>query len=157
MTTLADFEGLRGGKVQQRTHRQSVAAPSQVDQVIRAPEGASSGLVVIRSFCRFPPLESEMAKCRRPEPLYYYDVASAACLPFYGGHCQRSRNRFRTEKDCMQTCVVSTQGFVTKASDRSDADRVHGLIRQLSARNTVAAAAALPHSAIQSSYRQKRR
>ena len=114
--------------------------PHRASTVVRSPESlGGSGLVVIRSFCRFPPLESELAQCRRPDPLYFYDVASATCLPFYGGYCQRSRNRFRTAEDCMKTCVVSAQGFVTKSSMEETAkDRVHGLIRQLSQSRTAA-------------------
>ena len=76
----------------------------QVDQVVKAPErfNGSSALVVIRSFCRFAPLESDAPHCRKPEPLYFYNVTSAACEPFYGGHCQRSRNRFRNTADCLK-------------------------------------------------------
>ena len=77
---------------------------NQVDQVVKAPErfNGSSALVVIRSFCRFAPLESDAAHCRKSEPLYFYNVTSAACEPFYGGHCQRSRNRFRNVPDCLK-------------------------------------------------------
>ena len=77
---------------------------SQVDQVVKAPErfNGSSALVVIRSFCRFAPLESDAPHCRKSNPLYFYNVTSAACEPFYGGHCQRSRNRFRNVPDCLK-------------------------------------------------------
>ena len=81
---------------------------NQVDQVVQAPErfNGSSALVVIRSFCRFAPLESDSPHCRKPEPLYFYNVTSATCEPFYGGYCQRSRNRFRNVPDCLK--VIST-------------------------------------------------
>ena len=80
----------------------------QVDQVVKAPErfNGSSALVVIRSFCRFAPLESDAPHCRKPEPLYFYNVTSAACEPFYGGHCQRSRNRFRNVPDCLKVKIL---------------------------------------------------
>jgi hypothetical protein len=83
---------------------------SQVDQVVTAPErfNGSSALVVIRSFCRFAPLESDSPHCRKSTPLYFYNVTSAACEPFYGGHCQRSRNRFRNVPDCLKVlnCLI---------------------------------------------------
>ena len=77
---------------------------NKVDQVVKAPKSfnGSSALVVIRSFCRFAPLESDAPQCRKSEPLYFYNVTSAACEPFYGGYCQRSRNRFRTIPDCLK-------------------------------------------------------
>lgn len=95
---------------------------SQVDQVVTAPErfNGSSALVVIRSFCRFAPLESDSPHCRKSTPLYFYNVTSAACEPFYGGHCQRSRNRFRNVPDCLKSCVVSARGFTTAPLDVSD-------------------------------------
>ena len=82
---------------------------NQVDQVVQAPErfNGSSALVVIRSFCRFAPLESDSPHCRKPDPLYFYNVTSATCEPFYGGYCQRSRNRFRNVPDCLK--VIATK------------------------------------------------
>ena len=64
-----------------------------------------------RSFCRFkPPLreaETTTSRCRlRPEPLYYYDVGAARCLPFRGGSCTRSRNLFVSEESCLESCIV---------------------------------------------------
>ena len=75
----------------------------------------SKSLLRIRSFCRFkPPLQQAAAesaasggRCRlRPEPLYYYDVGAARCLPFRGGSCTRSRNVFVSEESCLRSCVV---------------------------------------------------
>ena len=82
---------------------------NQVDQVVEAPDNVfngSSALVVIRSFCRFAPLESDAPHCRKPEPLYFYNITSATCQPFYGGHCQRSRNRFRNVPDCLKVIFI---------------------------------------------------
>ena len=81
---------------------------NKVDQVVKAPKtfNGSSALVVIRSFCRFAPLESDAPHCRKSTPLYFYNVTSAACEPFYGGHCQRSRNRFRNVADCLKVTIV---------------------------------------------------
>ena len=88
---------------------------SQVDQVVQAPDrfNGSSALVVIRSFCRFAPLESDAPHCRKPEPLYFYNVTSAACEPFYGGYCQRSRNRFRNVPDCLKVYLVNKDAQIS--------------------------------------------
>lgn len=87
---------------------------SKVDQVVKAPKSfnGSSALVVIRSFCRFAPLESDAPHCRKPEPLYFYNVTSAACEPFYGGHCQRSRNRFKNIADCLKVVIDITVKYM---------------------------------------------
>ena len=46
-------------------------------------------------------------RCRlRPEPLFYYDVEAARCLPFRGGNCTRSRNTFVSEESCLKSCIV---------------------------------------------------
>ena len=87
----------------------------KADQVVKAPpsmemdDGASGRLVVIRSYCRFKPpaVDIDSPRCRRrKEPLYYYDVQSAKCLPFYGGNCSRSRNRFVSPESCLASCIV---------------------------------------------------
>ena len=86
---------------------------SQVDQVVKAPEhfNGSSALVVIRSFCRFAPLESDAPHCRKSNPLYFYNVTSAACEPFYGGHCQRSAPTARGTIDCSSGCWPNWDSF----------------------------------------------
>ena len=87
---------------------------NQVDQVVQAPErfNGSSALVVIRSFCRFAPLESDSPHCRKPDPLYFYNVTSATCEPFYGGYCQRSRNRFRNVPDCLKVIAKNSNFWI---------------------------------------------
>ena len=87
---------------------------NQVDQVVQAPErfNGSSALVVIRSFCRFAPLESDSPHCRKPDPLYFYNVTSATCEPFYGGYCQRSRNRFRNVPDCLKVIATNIKFLI---------------------------------------------
>ena len=76
-------------------------------QVLQAPPSMKgSGLVVIRKFCRFPPVGGDSPRCRRDKPLYFYDVNTARCEPFNNGYCGRSRNRFSSVSECMETCVV---------------------------------------------------
>ena len=82
--------------------------------MVKAPPSMKgSSLVVIRSYCRFPPVESHLERCRRPEPLYYYDVGSASCRPFHRGYCSRSRNRFVSEEACMKECIVRSEDILT--------------------------------------------
>ncbi len=91
----------------------------RVDQVVPAPPSMSdSSLVVIRNYCRFPPTpQPDTPRCRRDgQPLYYYDLEKARCVPFAGGYCGRSRNRFLSEEACMEACVVKA----TSLEDQSD-------------------------------------
>ena len=39
--------------------------------------------MLIRGFCRKPPMESENPHCFRAEALYFYNVTSNICEPFY--------------------------------------------------------------------------
>lgn len=101
------------------------AASLKIDQVVEAPSDSSapqSDLVVVRSFCRSPPIDSDLPKCQRSgeQPLYFYNVTSATCEPVFGAYCLRSRNRFMTPEDCLRTCVVDARGFVTLSSDLVD-------------------------------------
>lgn len=84
----------------------------KADAVIRAPPSMKgSGLVIIRSFCRFPPIRSDAERCVREEPMYFYNVTTATCQAFYNGYCGRSRNRFFTENACKEACVVEAHSF----------------------------------------------
>jgi hypothetical protein len=104
-TTTLRREG--GGRPRSLSRRKQLLVP---DQVVKAPpslkmdKGESGRLVVIRSFCRFKPPVVE--RCRKSGALYFYDVEAAKCLPFNGGHCSRSRNRFVSEEACLEACVV---------------------------------------------------
>ena len=64
--------------------------------------------LAIRSFCRRPPMEKDDPHCFRPEPLYFYNVTSASCEPFFKGHCARSRNKFESVQICRERCLVKT-------------------------------------------------
>ena len=59
------------------------------------------------------------ARCTRPgQPLYYYDVGAADCLPFEGGYCGRSRNRFLSKEACTEACVVRATSFEDGQDER---------------------------------------
>ena len=74
---------------------------------LQAPTGAGGHLWAIRSFCRRPPMEKDDPHCFRPEPLYFYNVTSASCEPFFKGHCARSRNKFESVQTCQERCLVT--------------------------------------------------
>lgn len=82
------------------------------------PSMKGSELVVIRNFCRFPPVQASSTHCTRDEPLFYYDVAAATCKPFFNGYCGRSRNRFNSQAECLETCVVKKQALTSEDSSR---------------------------------------
>ena len=65
-----------------------------------------SNLVLIRGFCRKAPMESENPHCFRAEALYFYNVTSNSCEPFYKGHCARSRNKFNSIQECQEKCII---------------------------------------------------
>ena len=65
--------------------------------------------VLIRGFCKKPPMESENPHCFRAEALYFYNVSSNICEPFFKGHCARSRNKFNTIQECQEHCVINNQ------------------------------------------------
>ncbi|QQP38898.1 Papilinlike, partial [Caligus rogercresseyi] len=81
-------------------------------------EKEPSGLVVVRSFCRFPPFKTDLPRCSSEEPLFYYNVTNSACVPFHNGYCGHSRNRFLSEEACLSSCIVQAQGFATNPSNR---------------------------------------
>ena len=72
--------------------------------------------LAIRSFCRRPPMEKDEPHCFRPEPLYFYNVTSASCEPFFKGHCARSRNKFESVQICREQCLVKTSPKTTSSS-----------------------------------------
>ena len=73
--------------------------------MVAAPAGfGGRGLVAIRSYCRAAPRRSSLARCATDAPLFYYDVAAAACRPFDGGRCARAdmfypERRFLSEQN----------------------------------------------------------
>ena len=95
----------------------SGVAPPQIDEVIRAPPNLGGNvLMAIRSFCRRPPMEKDEPHCFRPEPLYFYNVTSASCEPFFKGHCARSRNKFESVQECQDKCLVTSRSTSNSAS-----------------------------------------
>ena len=54
-------------------------------------------------------MESENPHCFRAEALYFYNVSSNICEPFFKGHCARSRNKFNTIQECQEHCVINNQ------------------------------------------------
>merc|ERR1712038_484528 len=75
--------------------------------------------MAIRSFCRRPPMEKDEPHCFRPEPLYFYNVTSASCEPFFKGHCARSRNKFESVQICQERCLVTQTAASSKDSNSS--------------------------------------
>ena len=79
---------------------------TEVTQEVSAANNDISEML-IRGFCRKPPMESENPHCFRAEALYFYNVTSNICEPFYKGHCARSRNKFNSIQDCQEKCVIN--------------------------------------------------
>ena len=94
---------------------------ASADAVLSAPPSFSgdSAMVVIRSFCRFPPAApARHSACRVSSEVFFYDVAKAACLPLEGAaRCSRSRNRFSSVEACMDACVVEATRFSEEEED----------------------------------------
>ena len=77
----------------------------------------TKNLLAIRSFCHRPPMEKDDPHCFRPEPLYFYNVTSASCEPFFKGHCARSRNKFESVQTCEERCLVTSSSSTTTSKD----------------------------------------
>uniref|UniRef100_A0A8B9K6G0 BPTI/Kunitz inhibitor domain-containing protein n=1 Tax=Astyanax mexicanus TaxID=7994 RepID=A0A8B9K6G0_ASTMX len=41
---------------------------------------------------------------------WYYDKAVGACSPFWYGGCSGNSNRFKTEFECINTCILTSKG-----------------------------------------------
>lgn len=81
----------------------------RVDEVVKTPPNMKSGLVVIRSYCRYPP-EKQSSKCDNNVHLqstYFYNVTSATCEPISIHGCSEIRNSFPSQASCLSSCVVT--------------------------------------------------
>eukprot|EP00094_Tigriopus_californicus_P010881 TCALIF_10496-PA protein Name:"Similar to Cyp2j6 Cytochrome P450 2J6 (Mus musculus)" AED:0.07 eAED:0.07 QI:0/0.78/0.7/0.9/1/1/20/349/2332 len=89
-----------------------------IDQVVKAPlTMKGSELVVIHTFCRHSPPRGSQPRCNREKPLYFYNVTSATCEPFYDGYCGRSRNRFPSKAACLSSCIVASENVDSAEAD----------------------------------------
>ena len=97
-----------------------VGNETKIDEILQAPPNIGGNvLMAIRSFCRRPPMEKDEPHCFRPEPLYFYNVTSASCEPFFKGHCARSRNKFESVQICQERCLVTQTAASSKDSNSS--------------------------------------
>jgi len=90
-------------------HKEYAGLNRRVDEVMKAPPNMKGGLMVIRSYCRYPPDEAQDgALCPRPSPadFYFYNVATASCDAMPGSLCTKSRNRFSSKRSCLKACIV---------------------------------------------------
>ena len=53
--------------------------------------------------CRLAP---EAGPCRASIASWYYDTTMRKCLPFTYGGCRGNANRFDTEYQCTEVCVI---------------------------------------------------
>ncbi|KAG9276124.1 collagen alpha-6(VI) chain isoform X1, partial [Astyanax mexicanus] len=44
---------------------------------------------------------------------WYYDKAVGACSPFWYGGCSGNSNRFKTEFECINTCILTSKSSVS--------------------------------------------
>ena len=66
--------------------------------------GISSGQEDPTKICCLP---KKTGPCRMYIPSYYHDASSGKCLKFGFGGCHGNANRFFSEKQCNETCIVS--------------------------------------------------
>jgi len=59
--------------------------------------------VTVDGRCRLP---AEVGPCRASFDSWYYDTAMRKCLPFTYGGCRGNDNRFQTEYQCTEVCVI---------------------------------------------------
>ncbi|KAH7951349.1 PI-actitoxin-Afv2b [Rhipicephalus sanguineus] len=52
--------------------------------------------------CFLPP---DRGPCRAFVPSFYFDSSSGTCREFIYGGCQGNANRFKTQRQCLRTCV----------------------------------------------------
>lgn len=89
--------------------RKSTKSGGRVDEVMKAPPHMRGGLVIIRSYCRYPPEELRIkAYCRDLSEFYFYNVSSATCEAL-SGVCTNSRNKFASFDLCLKSCIVNSQ------------------------------------------------
>lgn len=56
-------------------------------------------------------LNLEQGPCRTYFIYWYYDMQANACAQFWYGGCQGNGNRFETEDECKDTCVLYRSGM----------------------------------------------
>lgn len=82
----------------------------RVDEVMKAPPHMKGGLVIIRSYCRYPPEElRRKSYCKDSQEFYFYNVSSATCEALRGGICTNSKNKFASLDSCLRSCIVNSQ------------------------------------------------
>ena len=92
-----------------KARKVSTVSGERVDAVMKAPPNMKGGLVVIRSYCRYPPEElRRQFRCRNPATFYYYNVATAKCQAL-SGVCTSSKNKFPSYESCMESCIVNAK------------------------------------------------
>jgi len=113
------------GELYPRRHRDYGGISRRVDQIMKAPPNMKGGLVVIRSFCRYPPEESEgESACPGSFPsssstskFFFYNVTAATCVSRSGGQCTQSRNRFPSLRTCLKACIVQSHDNSTPGDE----------------------------------------
>lgn len=89
-------------------HRKYIRNNRRVDEVMKAPPNMKGGLVIIRSYCRYPPDEVS-GLCSPSTTSYFYNVTSATCESLSSEICTQSRNRFHSIRTCLESCIVGTE------------------------------------------------
>jgi len=102
------------GEGQHESRKYSTTSTSKssgrVDEVMKAPPHMRGGLVIIRSYCRYPPEElRRKSYCKDSSEFYFYNVSSATCEALRGGICTNSRNKFASFDLCLKSCIVNSQ------------------------------------------------
>merc|ERR1711881_584116 len=89
---------------------------SKRNGLLASSAGNNETEAIIRGYCKKAPMESQLPHCFRPEPLYFYNVTSALCEPFYKGHCARSRNKFDSVQTCQERCILTSAEKTTTST-----------------------------------------
>jgi len=93
---------------EQRKFSMNSKSGGRVDEVMKAPPHMRGGLVIIRSYCRYPPEELRRSLyCRDSSEFYFYNVSSATCEAL-SGVCTNSRNKFASFDLCLKSCIVNS-------------------------------------------------
>lgn len=99
-----------GGEHESRKFSTTSKSSGRVDEVMAAPPHMRGGLVIIRSYCRYPPEElRRKSYCKDSSEFYFYNVSSATCEALRGGICTNSRNKFPSFELCLKSCIVNSQ------------------------------------------------
>jgi len=102
--------GARQKDQRQSSGRVDDVMKSRVDEVMKAPPHMKGGLVIIRSYCRYPPEElRRKSYCKDSSEFYFYNVSSATCEALPGGICTNSRNKFASFDSCLKSCIVNSR------------------------------------------------